>query len=82
MFLTTERLMYARLLRKAGQTRRFTISDTSASGWEVKEEENSRVIRQVLYNDWHRVERAMMAFALQAMSLQDAGWTESNALSN
>jgi hypothetical protein len=78
MFLTTERLMYARLLRKAEQTRRFTISDTSASGWEVREEENSHIVRQVLYNDWHRVERAMMAFALRAHSLQDAGWTEAN----
>lgn len=74
--------MYARLLRKAGQTRRFTISDTNASGWEVKEEENSRVIRQVLYNDWHRVERAMMAFALQVTSLQDAGWTEATSQRN
>jgi hypothetical protein len=78
MFLTTERLMYARFLRKAEQTRRFTITDTSASGWEVREEENSRVIRQVLYTDWHRVERAMMAFTLQALSLQDAGWIEAN----
>ena len=76
MFVTTERLMYARLLRKAEQTRLFTISDTDTSGWEVREEENSHVIRQVQYNDWHRVERAMMAFALEALTLQDAGWTE------
>ena len=69
-------LMYARLLRKAEQTRRFTVSESVASGWEVRDEENSHVLRHVLYTDWHRVERAMMTFARQAMTLQDAGWVE------
>jgi hypothetical protein len=68
--------MYARLLRKAEETRRFTITDTGLSGWEVREERNSHVVRHVLYTDWHRVERAMMAFAMQAITLQDAGWIE------
>ena len=69
-------LMYARLLRKADQTRRFTITDTGLSGWEVREEANSHVVKHVLYTDWHRVERAMMSFASRAMGLLDAGWDE------
>jgi hypothetical protein len=68
--------MYARSFRKADQVRRFTITDTRSAGWEVREEENSRVIRSARYTDWHRVERARMAFAREALSLEDAGWTE------
>lgn len=46
------------------------------SGWEIREEEDSRLVRQVHYTDWHRVERARMAFARQAADLTDDGWTE------
>jgi hypothetical protein len=68
--------MYSRLFRKADDTRRFTILDSGDLGWEVREETNGGVIRQIRYNDWHRVERAMMSFTLEALSLRDAGWTE------
>ena len=70
--------MYARLLRKAEQTRRFTITDAGSLGWEVREEQNSHVIRRVLYDDWHRVERARHAFTQAVANLADAGWVESN----
>ena len=68
--------MYARILRKADHVRRFTIDQTDAAGWEVREEENSRVVRSARYRDWHRVERAQMVFARQAALLEDAGWTD------
>ncbi len=68
--------MYARELRKADQTRRFTITDAGVTGWEVREEQDSRVVRSVLYTDWHRVERARMTFARVAETLAMAGWTE------
>jgi hypothetical protein len=38
-------------------------------GWDVREEEDSRVVRQVTYTDWHRVERAMQAFELRGEAL-------------
>ena len=69
--------MYARILRKAAHVRRFTISTTSASGWEVREEQDQRLIRSRLYDDWHRVERAKLTFAMEAAGLRDAGWDES-----
>jgi hypothetical protein len=69
--------MYKRTFRKADQTHRFVITDTHGSGWEVREEQDSRVISRVRYNDWHRVERARMAFANQALNLQLSGWKES-----
>lgn len=68
--------MYARLLRKAAHTRRFTIRDTGTSGWQVLDEQDARIVKSVLYDDWHRVERAMAAFAAEASMLQKAGWVE------
>jgi hypothetical protein len=67
--------MYARIFRKADHTRRFTIV-AAAAGWEVRDEQDSRLIRSTRYTDWHRVERARMAFALEALALENTGWTE------
>jgi hypothetical protein len=69
--------MYARLLRKAAHVRRFSIHDTGTSGWQVLDEQDTKVVKSVLYDDWHRVERAKAAFAAEASQLRDAGWTES-----
>ena len=69
--------MYARTFRKAAHVRSFTIVDTAAAGWEIREEHDSTVVRTVRYHDWHRVERARLAFAQQAQTLEETGWTES-----
>ena len=69
--------MYARILRNAAHTRRFTITSAADSGWEVRDEQDSRILRSRLYDDWHRVERARLAFAVEAAGLRDAGWVES-----
>ncbi len=70
--------MYARIFHKADQTRRFTITNAGrGTGWEVRDEQDSQVILNVRYTDWHRVERARMAFASQALNLQLSGWKES-----
>ena len=68
--------MYARTLRNATQTRRFTIDQVQPGGWEVREEEDSHVVRLTRYTDWHRVERARREFALQADRLEQAGWSD------
>ena len=68
--------MYTRLLRKAVHTKKFTISHDRESGWQVFEEEDSRVILCVRYKDWHSVERAMQAFAKKATSLRQHGWAD------
>jgi hypothetical protein len=69
--------MYLRMFKKAGQTKRFTITDADSSGWEVREEQDSQVVWSTRYTDWHRVERARMAFARTAATLASAGWKES-----
>jgi len=68
--------MYIRLLRKSVHIKTFTVSHRQAFGWEVYEEEDSRVILTVRYRDWHRVERAIRTFASKAASLRKHGWTE------
>lgn len=70
--------MYARMLRKASTTRRFTITHLQSAGWDVREEQDSRLVRRVVYHDWHRVERASLAFSLQAQALLASGWEESS----
>ena len=50
--------MFAKELRNAGHTRKFSIRDAGASGWEVRDEQDDRVLKQCIYTDWHRVERA------------------------
>ena len=69
--------MYRRMFHKAGQTKRFTITDASSLGWEVREEQDSRVVWSIRYTDWHRVERARMTFAREAALLASSGWQES-----
>jgi hypothetical protein len=69
--------MYARILRRAAHIRRFTITATSSSGWEVRDEEDSQIIKARRYDDWHRVERARLTFAAAAANLRDAGWVDS-----
>ena len=69
--------LYTHSLRRASDIRRFTISNAGSAGWKVREEQNSRVVREICYDDWHRVERAKKAFQLRAESLASAGWTKS-----
>jgi hypothetical protein len=66
--------MFAKELRCAGHTRKFSIRDAGASGWEVRDEQDDRVLKHVLYTDWHRVERAQHMFNLQIDELENSGW--------
>ena len=68
--------MFARSLHKSPHTRRFLILETGRH-WEVREEEDNRVVRRVVYDDWHRVERARSAMAREISALSENGWTES-----
>ena len=70
--------MFAKELAQAGHIKRFTISQAGSAGWEVKVEQDSRVVRQVLYTDWHRVERAAQMMTLQVIELEENGWRETH----
>jgi hypothetical protein len=68
--------MYSRTFRKADRIRRFSITNTPASGWVVAEEADSRTVSRVCYTDWHRVERALVRFSKAAEWLEAEGWIE------
>ena len=67
--------MFAKELRCGSHTRKFSIRERGASGWEVRDEQDSRVLKHVHYTDWHRVERALNMFALQIDDLENNGWS-------
>ena len=66
--------MFTKELHHAGHVRRFTISEAPEEGWEVKEEQDSQLVRHNHYRDWHRVERARMRIDAQVSDLEDRGW--------
>jgi hypothetical protein len=68
--------MYARILSNADHVRRFSISQTAGTGWDVRDEQDSHVLRAAHYTDWHRVDRARMCFAREAAELTRSGWID------
>ncbi|MCC7125462.1 MAG: hypothetical protein IT178_11490 [Acidobacteria bacterium] len=67
--------MFSKSLRNADHTRRFQIVATP-SGWEMREEHDSQLVRRVEYHDWHRVERARRLMTFEMEELQHAGWRQ------
>ena len=68
------REMFSKELRQAGHVKRFSITEAAGVGWEVREESDSEIVRQVHYRDWHRVERAKWRIELQVVDLEQRGW--------
>jgi hypothetical protein len=66
--------MFQLSLRRADHIRRYSIMPASPSGWEVKFEEDREVRRNDLYEDWHRVERALALFEIEVSELTASGW--------
>lgn len=66
--------MFNKELRQAGHIRRFIIRETAGNGWEVREEADSQLVRQMHYRDWHRLERARMRIDAQVSELEERGW--------
>lgn len=67
--------MFHKSLRREQQTRHYSISATD-TGWEVREERDSQVVRTAHYQDWHRVERARRSIRIELDELQKNGWQE------
>ena len=66
--------MFNHRLEHQGRTRGFMIETRAAGGWDVLEEQDRRVVREVHYDDWHRVERQLTVFALRVELLKNEGW--------
>jgi hypothetical protein len=65
--------MFSVVLRKAEQVRRYAITNRQSGGWQVTFELEGKT-RQVHYNDWHRVERALAMVKLEVNELIAHGW--------
>jgi hypothetical protein len=66
--------MFDLRLRHANHVRHYTITSVGVGGWEVRLEEDRRLSRQFLYQDWHRVERALALFEREVTELTAQGW--------
>jgi hypothetical protein len=69
-------MIFLKQFRSQEHTRSFVVDNVPDRGWEVREEKDNEVVKCTCLHDWHRVENAMMRFAIQATQLQTAGWTE------
>lgn len=54
---------------------RFSVT-RELNGWEVREEEDSAILKCVHRGHWQRVETDVMLFAMRADSLRCEGWIE------
>ena len=68
-------MYFFKSLRKADSVRRYTIRATD-HGWELREEQDSEVVRKAHYQDWHRVERAERSLKNRLDLLRGEGWQE------
>ena len=66
-------LTFEQTYRKDDHTRRFEILQ-DPQGWRVVQRADTTVVRDALYTDWHRVERARRAFTVEMRGLRDEGW--------
>lgn len=66
--------MFSVVLSNAGETRRYSISGLSPSGWEVTVERKGELVRHAFYHDWHRVERLLALFRWEIRELTARGW--------
>jgi hypothetical protein len=69
-------MIFSKRLRSQDHVREFVVDEADERGWEVREEQDHRIVKRTRMHDWHRVEKAMMRFALEATQLQRAGWVE------
>ncbi len=66
--------MFSIALKHAEHTRKYHVTAAQPSGWELTLLEDHQPTRQVHYEDWHRVERALAALELEVSQLTTRGW--------
>jgi hypothetical protein len=66
--------MFSIALRHDEHTRKYRVTASQPSGWELTLTEDTKPTRQVHYDDWHRVERAMLTWQLEIDQLTEKGW--------
>jgi hypothetical protein len=68
-------MLFNRQLTHEGHIHRLVIT-SDINGWNIREEADTAVVRQIHREDWHRVERDCLLFDIAALDLKRDGWTE------
>ena len=66
--------MFSIALQHEQHTRKYRVMPSQRSGWELTLTEDTTPTRQVHYDDWHRVERALVTVQLEIEKLTEKGW--------
>ena len=69
-----ERTVFARELTDGTRTLGFEVNQFGGEGWCVRERRDGAVVRQAVYDDWHRVELQVSGFVAEAARLANLGW--------
>lgn len=69
-------MIFFRQLRSQGHTRAFAVREADERGWEIREEEDNRIVKRTRLDDWHHVENAMLRFMAEVVQLRSAGWID------
>jgi hypothetical protein len=73
--------MFSIALRHDEHTRKYRVTASQLSGWELTLTEDTKPTRQLHYDDWHRVERALLTWQLEIEELTGKGWQVERTLS-
>jgi len=71
--------MFDVCLRRADHVREYFVSNRSATGWEIRSEEDRTLRKHATYRDWHRVERTLSLFRSEIAELMNQGWQVQSA---
>ena len=66
--------MYSIALTHDAHTRRYRVTPSQPSGWELTMSADQQPIRRVHFEDWHRVERALVLIEREVRKLREDGW--------
>jgi hypothetical protein len=68
-------MLFNRQLTREGHSCRLVIT-ADINGWNIREEADALILKQIHRDDWHRVERDCLLFEIAAVELKRDGWTE------
>ena len=66
--------VFSRGLTDGSHVRRLDVERAPNEGWRVREQRDAQIVRQVTYEDWHRVELVIRGFSAEAAQLTQRGW--------
>jgi hypothetical protein len=66
--------MFSISLRDAEHVRRYSVTASPSSGWEVILEQDRQPARRRHYDDWHRLECAVAVLKWEVSELTARGW--------